>query len=233
LVEALWRAEGIEATFIYAFDYSSFITMELLNRQQDRLDAGEELATRIEGVLLMNGGLYVEGHTHPWFTTPILKSWMGGMVTSLGQRSELIFNELMKPVFSKEYKVTKKELHEIYNAISRRNGVYTMSKTAGFLKDHFQNAERLNLSRIFRKTRRTVSFHVVGSQQDVFEGKQAVLAKERLGSEGLDVRFIPGGHLSTAEQPELLAQIIEDVGPSSDSFQAKRAANTAANMAAA
>jgi hypothetical protein len=59
----------------------------------------------------------------------------------------------------------------------------------------------------------TVAFHIVGSAEDPFEWRQAVAARERLGAHGLDVRIVPGGHLTTAEQPALLAQIIEEVVP--------------------
>jgi len=211
MVEAIWKSEGIKSTFIYSFDYSSIVTLELLARQQDRLDKGEKLHTKIKGVVLINGGLYVDGHTHPWYTTPVLKSWMGGFATSIAQRSKLVFAELMKPLWSKEYKVTTEEINELYNAISRRSGVYSMSKSAGFLKDHLQNPERLNLSRLYRNAKDQVSFHIVGSEEDPFEGRQAALAQERLGAEGLDVRILPGGHLSTSEHPERLAQIIEEV----------------------
>ena len=69
LVEALWDAEGIKSTFIVGFDYSSIVALELLSRQQDRRDRGLEPTTRIEGVLLINGGLFVDAHTHPWFIT--------------------------------------------------------------------------------------------------------------------------------------------------------------------
>lgn len=211
MVEAMWKSEDIKSTFIYSFDYSSIVTMELLARQQDRLDAGEELTTRIEGVVLINGGLYVDGHTHPWYTTPILKSWMGGFATSIAQHSKPVFAEIMKPLWSKNYKVTPEEIDQMYSAISRRNGVYSLSKSADFLKDHLQNPDRLNLSRLFRHAKDQVSFHIVGSAEDPFEGRQAVLAQERLGAEGLDVRILPGGHLSTSEHPERLAQIIEEV----------------------
>jgi len=216
MVEAMWESEGIKTTFVYSFDYSSIVTLELLARQQERLDAGQKLTTRIEGVVLINGGLYVDGHTHPWYTTPILKSWMGGFATSLAQRFKPVFAEIMKPLWSKEYKVTSAEINQLYNAISRRNGVYSLSKSAGFLKDHLQNPDRLDLSRLYRDAKDQVSFHIVGSAEDPFEGRQAVLAKERLGAEGLDVRILPGGHLSTSEHPERLAEIIAEITLRSD-----------------
>ncbi len=213
LVEALWKAEGIRSTFIVGFDYSSIVALELLSRQQDRRDSGADPTTSIEGVLLINGGLFVEAHTHPWLTTPVLKSPIGGLVTSLGQRSKFAFGELLKPLWSKDYDVTSEEINELYDAIGRRNGVVALSKSAGFVDQHKRNSERWNLERLFHASRDVVSFHIVGSEEDQIEGRQAVTARERLGAYGLDVRILPGGHLSTSEHPELLAQIIQEVGP--------------------
>ena len=220
LVEAMWKAEGIQSTFIAGFDYSSIVALELLSRQQDRREKGIDQTTKIEGVLLINGGLFAEAHTHPWFTTPVLKSLIGGMVTSMGQRSKFAFGELMKPLWSKEYDVTSEEINELYDAIGRRNGVAALSKSADFVDHHKRNSERLNLERLFHASRDAVSFHVVGSEEDQIEGQQAVTARERLGVHGLDVRILPGGHLSTSEHPELLAQIIQEVGPNNDRLRA-------------
>ena len=213
LVEALWEAQGIGSTFIVSFDYSSIVALELLSRQQDRRERGADPTTRIEGVLLMNGGLFVDAHSHPWFTTPVLKSPLGGLVTALAQRSKFAFAELLKPLWSKDFDVTSEEINELYDAIGRRNGVVALSKSAGFVDQHKRNAERWDLGRIFHASRDAVSFHVVGSEEDPFEGRQAGAARERLGSHGLDVRILPGGHLTTSEHPELIARIIEEVGP--------------------
>ena len=213
LVEALWKAEGITSTFIVGFDYSSIVTLELLSRQQERLERGDDLPTRIEGVLLINGGLFVDAHTHPWYTTPILKSPLGGWVTALAQRSKRAFRELMKPLWSKGYDVTAAELDELFDAIGRRSGVFALSKSAGFVDQHKRNAERWDLGRLFHALNESVSFHIVGSEEDPFEWRQAIVARERLGGNGLDVRILPGGHLTTSEHPELLAKIIREVGP--------------------
>ena len=213
LVEAHWKAEGIRSTFIVGFDYSSIVALELLSRQLDRREKGIDQSTRIEGVLLINGGLFADAHTHPWFTTPVLKSPIGGFVTSMAQRSKFVFRELMKPLWSKDYVVTSEEIDELHAAIGRRNGVFAMSKSADFVDHHKRNSERLDLGRIFHASKGAVSFHIVGSEQDPFEGRQPVAARQRLGAYGLDVRILPGGHLTTSEHPELLARIIEEVGP--------------------
>ncbi|MFQ5566309.1 MAG: alpha/beta hydrolase [Paracoccaceae bacterium] len=211
LVEAFWKSEGITSTFIVGFDYSSIVALELLSRQQDRRDQGAEPTTRIEGVLLINGGLFADAHSHPWFTTPVLKSPIGGLVTSLAQRSKFAFREIMKPLWSKDYTVTSDEIDQLHAAIGRRNGVYALSKSADFVDQHKRNSERWDLGRLFHAARGAVSFHIVGSEQDPFEGRQPLAARERLGAYGIDVRILPGGHLTTSEHPDLLAQIIQEV----------------------
>lgn len=227
LVEALWETEGITSTFIVGFDYSSIVALELLSRQQDRRDAGIEPHTTIEGVLLANGGLFVDAHTHPWFTTPVLKSPLGGLVTLLAQRSRFAFGELMRSLWSKDYNVTLQEIGELYNAIGRRNGVYALSKSAGFVDEHKRNSERWDFGRLYHALRDTVSFHVAGSEEDPFEWRQAVVARERLGGFGLDVRILPGGHLTTSEHPELLAELIQELGPAADHRRDRRTVRNA------
>ncbi len=211
LIEALWEAEGITSTFLVCFDYSSIVALELLSRQQDRQDNEVACGTKIEGVLLINGGLFAEAHTHPWYTTPILKSSIGGYVTSLAQHSRLVFGELVKPLWAKSHKVKASEIDELFSAIRRRNGVKSMSRTADFVDHHRQNSHRLNFERLFLSMHDQVSFHVVGTSDDPFEGRQAIVAKERLEKYGLDVQIFPGGHLMTSEQPGRLAQIIAEL----------------------
>ena len=77
LVEASWKAERIRTTFVVTFDFSSLVALELLSRQQERLDSGANHDTRIEGVLFINGGLFADAHSHPWWTTPTLNSPLG------------------------------------------------------------------------------------------------------------------------------------------------------------
>ena len=213
LVEAQWQAEGIASTFIVTFDYSSIVTLELLSRQQEKLDQGLTPATRIAGVLLMNGGLFADGHTHPWLTTPVLKSPIGGLITRLAQRSKFGFHQLMKSLWSPDYAVTEEELGQYYDAMSRRNGIALLNKSAGFVDGHKRNADRWDLRRLFFALREDVSFHVAGSEGDPFEWKQIEKARERLGDHGIDIRVLPGGHLTTSEHPERLARIIEEVAP--------------------
>jgi hypothetical protein len=53
-----------------------------------------------------------------------------------------------------------------------------------------------------------VDFSIVGSDKDQFEPRQVTLAKERLSKYGVDIKVLPGGHMITMEQPQLLADTI-------------------------
>ena len=75
--EAHWAAHGGRATFVVTFDYSSLVLLELLARQQERSARGERIGTRIESVFIVNGGLFADAHSHPWQTTPLLKTHVG------------------------------------------------------------------------------------------------------------------------------------------------------------
>ncbi len=117
-------------------------------------------------------------------------------------------------ILRRSYGLSSMEFNEIYEAISRRNGFPFVSKAAGFVAEHRSNyGERWDLRRLYLALQESVSFHIVGSEGDIFEPNQVVKARERLGDHGLDIRMLPGGHMTTSEQPEQLAHIIEEVGP--------------------
>jgi hypothetical protein len=162
----------------------------------------------IRACLLANGGLFADGHTHPWFTTPLFKSRAGRAFMSVGQRSRRAFAPFFRPVFSRSYRVTAAEVEQAYRAISRRDGVRVLPATARFVDEHREHAARWNLARIAAELGGGVRLHVVGSSEDRFEARQLRLARERLG-EVVDCTELPGGHLATAEQPRRLAELVE------------------------
>ncbi len=208
LVEALWRARSVEATVVVAFDYSCIVCLELLARRIERRRAGEDPGTVIPACLLANGGLFADGHTHPWFTTPLFKSRSGGPVTWVGQHSRRAFTPIFRSVFSRSYRVTAAEIEQAYQAISRRDGVRVLPATAAYVDEHHEHAARWDLARIAAELRGAVRFHVVGSSEDRFEARQLRLARERLG-DAVEFTELPGGHLATSEQPRRLIELIE------------------------
>ncbi|MGN6297154.1 MAG: alpha/beta fold hydrolase [Ginsengibacter sp.] len=208
LVEAIWKARGIKATFVITFDYSSLVVMELLRRQQERIEKGFKSGTLITKILCINGGYFTDGHSHPLMTTPFLKTIFGKMSTKKAQNSSSLLKNMIRPMWSKEYKVPEEELEEVFEAVTRKNGAFFMHKAAAFVDEHRANGTRLNLLSIFEKMKDRVEFHLVGSEKDQFEPRQITLARKLMGKYGVDIRVIPGGHMVTYEQPELLTEII-------------------------
>lgn len=212
LVEAQWQAHGVRGAFVVTFDYSSLVVLELLARQQERLAHGDTLTTRIESVLIANGGLFADAHSHPWLTTPLLKTPLGALSMRRAQRSPALFRSILRSarMYSPGYGVTDAELDELYDAITRRDGAAFLHLAAGFVAEHKAHARRWDFARLYRSLRDSVSFCIAGSAEDPYEPKQIVAARARLGAEGLHIRMAPGGHLTTAEHPDLLADLIHE-----------------------
>jgi pimeloyl-ACP methyl ester carboxylesterase len=114
-------------------------------------------------------------------------------------------------LFSPSYHVSAPELADLSEAIRRRGGAAFMHRAAGFVDEHRRNAERWDLAAIVRELRDTVAFHVAGSEEDPFEPGQIIAARKRLAPLGVDIECFPGGHLTTSEHPELLADAIREL----------------------
>jgi pimeloyl-ACP methyl ester carboxylesterase len=210
LIEAQWRAHAVRRTMVVTFDYSSLALMELLRRQQERDAAGEDPGARIDAVFIVNGGLFADCHSHPWDTTPMLRTPVGRVGMWFGQHVPGVFETTLRraKLFSPSYEASAAELADLSEAIRRRGGAAFMHRAAGFVAEHRRNATRWDLAAIARELRDTVAFHVAGSEQDPFERRQIVAARERTAPFGVDIQWFPGGHLTTAEHPQLLADAI-------------------------
>jgi pimeloyl-ACP methyl ester carboxylesterase len=213
LVEAQWKSHGVRRTFVVTFDYSSLVLLELLARQDERSRHGQEIYTRITSVFIVNGGLFADAHSHPPQTTPLLKSPAGRLSMWAAQRSPAIFAGIIHraALYSQAYRASADELRNLHSAIMRRHGGAFMSRGAGFVDEHQRYSERWDLKRLYLALRGTVAFHIAGSVDDRYEPRQIVATRERLGMYGVDVRLFPGGHMTTSEHPELLADAIRDL----------------------
>ena len=76
------------------------------------------------------------------------------------------------------------------------------------MADHKAQGDRLDFGSLFIAYRDQCPFLVGGSDEDPFEHRQIDLAQERLGKLALQIERLPGGHLTTNEQPEALAALI-------------------------
>jgi pimeloyl-ACP methyl ester carboxylesterase len=210
LIQAQWRAHGVRRTMLVAFDYSSLALMELLRRQQERKAASEDLGATIDAVFIVNGGLFADCHSHPWDTTPMLRTPVGRVAMWFGQQVPGVLEATLRraKLFSPSYEVSAAELADLSDAIRRRGGAVFMHRAAGFVAEHRRNAERWDFAAIVRELRDTVAFDVAGSGEDPFEPRQIAAARDRVGPFEVDIQWFPGGHLTTAEHPELLADAI-------------------------
>lgn len=207
MIEALWKHHNIKDTVLVTFDFSSLVALELLSRQIENERGGQE--TLIHGALLINGGYFSDSHSHPILTTPLLKTFLGRMGTKIAQNSAFAFSMMVKDLWSKEYGVSKEELVENHKAIKRREGAIFMSNAAGFVDEHKLNAQRWDLKRIFKATFPDVKYIVAGSEKDQFEPKQVKKAQKELEHLGLIIDMYPGGHMTTSEHPDMIANTIQ------------------------
>jgi pimeloyl-ACP methyl ester carboxylesterase len=207
LVEAIWRDLSVLSTTLVAFDFSSLVVLEHLRRRLERSERGESAGgPDIRGVFIFNGGLFTDGHSHPWYTTPILRRLPNRARQRLG-RTFALFKMLAGVMWSKGYEVTDAEVREVHSAMDRHDGLFYLAAAADFVADHKAQGGRLDFSHLFNAYRDQFPFLVGGSDEDPFEYRQVDLAQERLGS-GLQIERLPGGHLTTNEQPAALATLI-------------------------
>jgi pimeloyl-ACP methyl ester carboxylesterase len=208
LVGALWRHHGVRRTVAVSFDYTSLALLELLRRQAERADTA---APAITGVFMVNGGLFVDAHTHPLRGTPMLRSPFGALAARGSQRSAAVFAQGWRQarMYSRDYQPTSTELTELWSALTRHDGAAFLHDGAGFVKEHRRNARRWDLAAVARELDGAVALYVGGSDEDPYEHRQIAATRERVPEAGI-VTF-PGGHLTTSEHPDLLAEAIRNV----------------------
>jgi pimeloyl-ACP methyl ester carboxylesterase len=208
LVEALWRHHGVRRTVVVTFDYTSLALLELLRRQLERAGDGRPVIT---AVLMVNGGLFADAHTHPWQGTPLLGSPLGAIAMRGWQRSQRGFETGWKRarMYSRGYRPAPGELAELWSAMTRRDGAAFLHNAAGFVGEHRRRAQRWDLAAIARELDGTVALYVGGSDEDPYEHRQIPAARERVPQ--AEILTFPGGHLTTSEHPDLLAAAIRDV----------------------
>lgn len=133
--EALWRHFGVAETGLVAHDYGSTVAMELLSRQQ----AGR-LAARIEKVVLMNAGLYVD-HIRPVLVQHLLQQPMLGRLLTrvIGERA---FRRQFASIFSDAHPISAAELRQHWRAITRREGVRNYHRLIRYLDERRQHKSR-------------------------------------------------------------------------------------------
>jgi pimeloyl-ACP methyl ester carboxylesterase len=125
-------------------------------------------------------------------------------------RPFMSFKLMASSMWSKDYQVSSGEIRELYQAMNRHQGLFYLSRAAGFVVDHKAQGSRLDFGRLFGAYHRQFPFMVGGSDEDPFEPQQVNLSQSRFGKAGLQIKRLPGGHLTTNEHPEDLARMIAE-----------------------
>jgi pimeloyl-ACP methyl ester carboxylesterase len=211
LVEALWRHHGVRRSVVVTFDYTSLALLELLRRQIERSSSGGAATQMITAAFMINGGLFADAHSHPWLSTPLLRSPLGALAMWGTQRSprRLDASLIKARMYSRRYHPAPDELTELRSAVTRRDGAAFLHNAAGFTAEHRRHAQRWDLAAIARDLDGTVALYVGGSDEDAYEHRQIPATRERVPQ--AEVRIFPGGHLTTSEHPDLLAAAIRDI----------------------
>lgn len=190
------------------------VMMELLNRQRERLALGLPVRTRIEHVLSMNGAYFSHTHKPHALNTPLMKHTIGKAAFKAAQHSDCALEALIRGCFSSDYKLTKEEVKQFGASIRQQNGTtYFTSSASRYIEEHKENSDRWNIVNVYNMSRKQgVSFTLVGGDQDNFQSKAFILAKEKLsGKSDIYFEILPGGFDLPLEQPHRIADLVDGV----------------------
>src|SRR5215472_11159288 len=144
LVETIWSNLFVRSTTLVAFDFSSLVVLEHLRRRLERSERGDPAGgPELRGVFIFNGGLFPAAHSHPWFTTPVLRRLPNRARRRLA-RSFTLFKMLAGVMWSKGYHVTDAEVRELHRTLDRHDGSFYTAAGAGFVADHKRQGDRLD-----------------------------------------------------------------------------------------
>jgi pimeloyl-ACP methyl ester carboxylesterase len=211
LVEALWRHHGVRRTVVVTFDYTSLALLEVFRRQLERARSGTIATPVITAALMVNGGLFADAHTHPWQSTPLLRTPLGALAMRGARRAPGRLDASLRQarMYSRGYRPSPEQQAGLREAITRHEGAAFLHLGAGFVREHHRYAQRWDLAAIARELDGTVALYVGGSEEDPYEHRQIAATRERVPQ--AHVLTFPGGHLTTSEHPDLLAAAVRDV----------------------
>jgi len=138
ICEELLRALNVTRVHIIAHDVGDSVAQELLARDAERIDGGENRLA-IQSVCLLNGGLFPETH-RPTLIQRVLASRLGFLAAKL--MTERRFAASFAAVFGADTKPSAAELHEFWSLIAFNRGERIAHKLIGYMEERRQNRER-------------------------------------------------------------------------------------------
>ena len=196
LVEALWAAEGIDATDLVGHDYSVTVVQELLARRAEaRLDV------ELRSVTLLNGGLYPGIHRPQPTQYALLDPEQGPQISAA--MNEELFAAALEPTWGEGFDGTA-DARDIWASIAHGTEIPVLHRTISYMTDREQNAERWTGA--LEAT--DVPLWFVWGMQDPISGAHMA---EHIRGRIEDVRLLAlddVGHWPMLEAPERVARAI-------------------------
>jgi len=134
LVESLWAREGVGECVVVAHDYAVSVTEELLARR-----AEGALAVDLQGVHLLNGGLYPDLHRPQPTQTALLDEEQGPQLSEL--LNEQLFVAALAPTFADGFDAAR-DSADIWEATSREGGERIAHLLIRYIADRETHGER-------------------------------------------------------------------------------------------
>ncbi|MCE9575588.1 MAG: alpha/beta hydrolase [Deltaproteobacteria bacterium] len=186
LYEALLARDGVTRYRIVAHDYGDTVAQELLARQ------AEGAAARIEGAVLLNGGLFPESH-RPLATQRLLASPLGGLVARATTFPR--FAAAMRRICARP--LPDDELAAMWALVEHNDGRGVMPKLIGYMAERRRSRARW----VGAITGARVPIRVIDGVDDPISGGH-MLARYRELVRDPDIVELAGvGHYPQVEAP--------------------------------
>ncbi|MGH7463129.1 MAG: alpha/beta fold hydrolase [Longimicrobiales bacterium] len=197
IVEVLWRRFEVERTEVVAQDYAVTVAQELLARK-----SACKLATRVESVTFLNGGVYPGMH-RPLPIQRMLANRVLGPLVNLFV-NERTFRRNFSRIFSRQHPASEAEMAEHWKAMVRREGVRNYYRLIRYMHERRTYRERWTGA----METSTVPVRFVWGMQDPIAGaSMAAHIRGRLRQVEL-VALEDVGHYPQIEVPQIVAEKI-------------------------
>jgi pimeloyl-ACP methyl ester carboxylesterase len=197
ITEALWRHFDVENTGLVAHDYGDTVALELLRRQQEG-----KLVCKIEKLIMMNGGVYVDFQRPLLIQKLLQKPIVGTFLSRLIREST--FKRNFSSIFSKPHPISETELQQHWQAITHHDGLRNYHRIIRYL------SERRKYKSRWEKTleSREVPMRFLWGLEDPVSGRNISqqIGKRIPDADLLELEDV--GHYPQLEVPDLISEEI-------------------------
>ena len=194
LHERLLATLGVARVTVLAHDYGDTVAQELLARHDERAVRGEP-GLAIEGVCLLNGGLFPETH-RARFVQKLLHSPLGPLLSRLS--TEASFRASFVPIFGARTRPTDAELRDFWTLCSHDGGTRIAHRLIRYMSERRQHRERW----VGALVRTAVPLRLVDGTDDPVSGRHMADRYRELVPNP-DVVLLEGiGHYPQLEDPD-------------------------------